>query len=222
MKNKSYIIGLISILLMGAVAIYWTIQNNHVIAKKQIKELKEVKDGDVIFQTSESYQCEAVRIATNSKFSHCGIIFCKDDDKYVLEAVQPVKITPLKEWITHGRQHCYLIKRLKDTLALNNDKITAMKLAGTKMLSKNYDLTFGWSDDQIYCSELVWKLYKKGANIELCPLAKLKSFNLKDPKVIKIMKERYGNSIPYEENVVAPSQLALSPKMETIMDTYTF
>ena len=33
------------------------------------------KDGDIIFQTSQSEQCEAVRIATDSKFSHCGIIF---------------------------------------------------------------------------------------------------------------------------------------------------
>jgi len=37
--------------------------------------LPEFQNGDIIFQTSESQQCEAVRIATNSKFSHCGILF---------------------------------------------------------------------------------------------------------------------------------------------------
>ena len=45
------------------------------------------QNGDIIFQTSESKQCEAVRIATNSKFSHCGIIFIEDAKTYVYEAV---------------------------------------------------------------------------------------------------------------------------------------
>ena len=48
---------------------------------------KSVKDGDIIFQTSQSKQCEAVRIATNSKFSHCGIIYEINGKKYVFEAV---------------------------------------------------------------------------------------------------------------------------------------
>ena len=63
---------------------------------------KSVQDGDIIFQTSQSKQCEAVRIATNSKFSHCGIIYEINGKKYVFEAVQPVKITPFNEWIKHG------------------------------------------------------------------------------------------------------------------------
>ena len=35
------------------------------------------------------------------------------------------------------------------------------------MNNKDYDLYFEWSDDKIYCSELVWKIYKNGADIEL-------------------------------------------------------
>ena len=195
-------------------------KTTHAVVTKGGLEL--TKDGDVIFQTSESSQCEAVRIATRSKFSHCGIIFTKDDEKYVLEAVQPVKITPLNEWIKHGKGNCYLVKRMKDTLVLNNQKLTAMRLEGTQMLNKDYDLFFEWNDDKIYCSELVWKIYKRGANITLCKEQLLNSFNLKDPKVQTILKQRYGNNIPLREKVVAPSQLAESTVLETIIDTYTF
>jgi hypothetical protein len=46
------------------------------------------KDGDMIFQTSQSTQCEAVRIATNSKFSHCGLIYIVAGKPIVFEAVQ--------------------------------------------------------------------------------------------------------------------------------------
>lgn len=182
---------------------------------------KSVKDGDIIFQTSQSKQCEAVRIATNSKFSHCGIIYEINGKKYVFEAVQPVKITPFNEWIKHGENDKFLVKRLKNSSKiLTSEVISKMKNYGKQFDNKDYDLYFEWTDDKIYCSELVWKIYKNGAGIELCSLEKLKSFNLANEKVKHILKERYGNKIPLEENVVAPSQLANSTMLETIIDTY--
>ena len=182
---------------------------------------ESLRDGDIIFQTSQSKQCEAVRIATNSKFSHCGIIYDIKGEKYVYEAVQPVKITPLKEWISHGQGNAYLVKRLKNASAiLNTSVLEKMKTYGSQFKSKDYDLYFEWTDDKIYCSELVWKIYKNGAGVELCGLESLKSFNLDNPKVKAILQERYGNEIPLEEKVVAPSQLVDSPLLETVIDTY--
>ncbi|MCZ8091510.1 YiiX family permuted papain-like enzyme [Flavobacterium sp.] len=182
---------------------------------------QSVQDGDIIFQTSQSKQCEAVRIATNSKFSHCGIIYVINGEKYVFEAVQPVKTTLLSEWIKHGEGNKYLVKRLKNSSEiLTPEVISKMKNYGKQFDKKDYDLYFEWTDDKIYCSELVWKIYKNSVGIELCPLEKLKSFNLADEKVKKILKERYGNKIPLEEKVVAPSQLVNSTFLETIIDTY--
>ena len=95
-----------------------------------------------------------------------------------------------------------------------------MKDYGNQFMNKNYDLYFEWSDDKIYCSELLWKIYKNGAGIELCKLEKLKNFNLKNQTVQNILKERYGNNVPLEENVVAPLQIVDSKIVETIIDTY--
>lgn len=182
---------------------------------------QSVQDGDIIFQTSQSKQCEAVRIATNSKFSHCGIIYEINGKKYVFEAVQPVKTTLLSEWIKHGEGNKYLVKRLKNSsVILTSEVISKMKNFGKQFDKKDYDLYFEWTDDKIYCSELVWKIYKNGAGIELCSLEKLKNFNLANEKVKQILKERYGNKIPLEEKVVAPSQLVNSNLLETIIDTY--
>lgn len=188
---------------------------------KKNPQSAELKDGDIIFQTSQSQQCEAVRIATNSKFSHCGIIYEIEGKKYVYEAVQPVKITPLEDWITHGENNAVVVKRLK-----NADKILTpatlqkMKTYGKQFQNRDYDLYFEWSDKKIYCSELVWKIYKNGANIGLCKLESLKNFNLSNPKVKEILVERYGNNIPLDEKVVAPSQLVDSDALITVMDTY--
>jgi uncharacterized protein YycO len=208
---------LISIL---ALVIIGSIQTKNTLAKINSQGKDIFRDGDIIFQTSESEQCEAVRIATNSKFSHCGIIYKIDGEDFVYEAVQPVKITPLQDWISHGKENSYVVKRLKNSTVLTNNTLEKMKSYGKQFKDKDYDLYFEWSDKRIYCSELVWKIYKNGADIELCNLESLKSFNLSDPKVKAILAERYGKQIPLEEKVVAPSQIEESKLLVTVIDTY--
>lgn len=216
---KKFLIAILGVVLLFLALGYSNrkeAQKDTILSEQQLS--KELKEGDIILQTSESSQCEAVRIATKSKFSHCGIIIKENDKNFVLEAVQPVKITPLEEWISHGKNGDYLIKRV--TKSLDSAKIKKMKAYGFHLLNKDYDLYFEWSDDKIYCSELVWKIYKEGAGIEICSFKKLKDFDLTNPIVKKIMKERYGDKVPLNENVIAPSQLANSKLLETVIDTY--
>ena len=71
----------------------------------------------------------------------------------------------------------------------------------------------------MYCSKLVWKIYKE-VEIEISSLRKLKSFKLDNPKVKIVLEQRYGNKIPYNENVITPSQLADSDKLITVFDNY--
>jgi hypothetical protein len=86
-------------------------------AKKEVKQLadnNEIKDGDLIFQTSLSGQSKAIQLATKSKYSHCGLIYKQGNDFYVFEAVQPVKRTRLDKWIARGQDGKFVIKRLKN------------------------------------------------------------------------------------------------------------
>lgn len=219
MKKKYTLLTIIAFLTISSLYLSNEVDTSFKISNK--KTQSSFKDGDIIFQTSESEQCEAVRIATNSKFSHCGIIFIENGKTYVYEAVQPVKMTLLNEWIQHGKESKYVIKRLKNAdKVLTKSVLEKMKSYGKTLNNKNYDLYFEWSNDKIYCSELVWKIYKEGADIELCPTKKLKDFNLKHPVVQSIMKQRYGAKIPYEEDVVAPSQLYDSKLVVTVFDNY--
>ncbi len=207
-----------TIFIVGAKLASAEVENTFKILKS--KDKISFNDGDIIFQSSQSEQCEAVRIATNSKFSHCGIIFNENGKSYVYEAIQPVKKTLLSDWITHGLDNKYVVARLKDTTLLNANNVAKMKEYGKKEFNKEYDIYFEWSDEKIYCSEYVWKIYKNGANIELCNLEKLKSFNLDNPQVKAILKQRYGKNIPLNESVVAPSQLADSDKVTIIYTNY--
>jgi len=223
MKKTKYIFAIITFLMSFGCALFIanSMFGNIIFGARPINVLDKIKEGDMIFQTSQSKQCEAVRIATNSKFSHCGIVFIEKGRKYVFEAVQPVKYTPLETWITHGKENHFVVTRLKNaSQLLSLETIQKMKNYAKGLNNKDYDLYFEWSDDKIYCSELIWKIYKNGAGIELCPLQKLKDFNLKDSRVQAILAERYGNNIPFEESVVAPSNLEKSKIVTTIIDTY--
>ncbi len=183
------------------------------------KATSQFMDGDIIFQSSMSGQSAAIQIATNSKYSHCGMIFLEDGEVYVLEAVQPVKVTPLDVWITHGDDHHYVVKRLVDRGEhLNPRELSKMKNLGESWIGKNYDITFEWDDSRIYCSELVWKLYSRGAGLDLCALQELRDFDLTSPIVSRIVKERYGKKIPWDEKVVSPGALFDCPLLETVLE----
>lgn len=180
-----------------------------------------LRSGDVIFQTSMSPQCHAVRLATRSVFSHCGMIWKVDNKDYVLEAVQPVKITPLNEWISHGEGRKYVIRRLKNAdSVLTPAVLKKMEAEGKKMLGKSYDGYFEWSDDQIYCSELVWKLYKRAAGIEVGKLQKIKDFDLSSEPVKQIIRERYGDNLPVNETVISPQSIYESGLFVTVVTKY--
>lgn len=224
MKSKKILFPLITLLISFGCALFVSIKvfpNNPFTGNSQEKIINsKFKDGDIIFQTSESKQCEAVRIATNSKFSHCGIIYDINGKWFVFEAVQPVKLTPLEDWINHGKDSKYLVKRLKNDTVLKPEVLQKMKDYSQQFDGKEYDAYFEWTDNRIYCSELIWKIYKNAAGIELSKLKELKDFNLIDTRVQKILKERYGDEIPLQEKVVAPSDLAASNLLNTVIDNY--
>lgn len=177
----------------------------------------ELRDGDVIFQTSLSAQSLAIQQATGSKYSHCGIIFRSGDNYLVFEAVQPVKTTPLDEWIARGKGGKFVVKRLKNAdEILTPQTLEKMKRVGGTFRGKNYDLAFEWSDDRIYCSELIWKIYERGAGVELGELEKLGDFDLTGEAVRAKMKERYAGAVPLNETVISPAAIFNSELLKTV------
>ena len=176
------------------------------IEKGSNEDEPKLKTGDIIFQGNNYGQSRAVKLATHSKYSHVGLVFEKRNSLYVFEAVQPVKVTPLDEWISHGAESKYEVLRLKEPIDFTEHQVSFDSIK-TAWLGKDYDLLFEWSDEELYCSELVWKIYNEVYGIKLCDTKQLKDFDLSHPYVKAILKERYGNSIPLEQSVVAPQDV---------------
>lgn len=170
------------------------------------------KDGDIIFQTTTGATGKAIQLATHSKYNHCGVLFFENNEWVVYEAVQPVKKTSLKEFNERGKG---TVKRLS-TKSLSPDDISKLKVQFKKHEHKNYDEAFNWSDDQIYCSELVYKLYYHALQIELCKPRKLSDFDLSNPLVKEKLNEKYGNKLPMNEPMVSPEDIFSSSLLSSI------
>lgn len=170
------------------------------------------KDGDIIFQATAGERGKAIQLATKSKYNHCGVLFHENGKWMVYEAVQPVKKTSLSEFNRRGQG---TVMRLKHT-ALQPADIGKLKATFKGYEYKDYDDAFGWSDDRIYCSELVYKLYNKSLNIKLCEPRKLRDFDLSNPLVKAQLNLQYGNNIPLEEPMVSPGDISESVLLEAV------
>lgn len=179
----------------------------------------DLRDGDVIFQTSKSSQSLAIQRATRSRYSHVGLIVFRGGKPYVLEAIATVRYTPLDAWIKRGADGHYVVKRLRDTAQLREGWRRTLHAAARSMLGRGYDLAFEWSDDKIYCSELIWKAFDRGLGIKVGTLSTLGKFDLSDPVVRKKLQERYGSRVPMNETVISPEAVFNSPLLVAVVES---
>jgi len=177
------------------------------------------QSGDIVFQATGGNQCRAIRAATHSPYSHCGVVFLKSGKLYVLEAISPVVATPLKTFRNRSLPGTFTALRLKNANALvTQANFNKADQWAQRQLGKPYDGRFLWSDHELYCSELVWKLFKEAGNIELCPPRRYDTFDLSSPLVRSLIVQRFGSmeNFPAGEPVVPPSALATSPLLEPV------
>ncbi len=146
-----------------------------------------------------------------------GIVYVEEGQPFVYEAIQPVRLTRLEDWERRGEGGHFVVKRLRDAdRLLTAGNLSRMKAEGRKFQGRNYDLYFEWSDDRMYCSELVWKIYYRALGIEIGRTQMLGDFDLSDPAVIRKMKERWSGSIPLNETVISPAAMFESAQLITV------
>jgi uncharacterized protein YycO len=167
----------------------------------------EPQTGDIVLQDLKSPSSEAIKLATNSPYSHCGLVSLEGDSAFVIEAVGPVRKIPLEQWTENG-EGLYSVLRFKE----GNNVDEAIRIA-EKYLGLPYDQMYLWGDDEFYCSELVYKAYSRGCGISLCDLRRFEEYNLELVK--RAIIERFGE-VPVGQKVVTPEDLAHSPLLEII------
>lgn len=179
------------------------------VATAQSQPIEEiVKEGDVIFQTSESRQSPLIQIGTRSTITHCGIIVMRNGEPYVLETLKTLVLTPLEKFIARGKDGKYWLKR--------SDKEN-IKIEYGKYLGKSYDLAFSFDNDIYYCSELVYDIYLNQLGIKLCEPKKVGDYLILGTDQLSIIeKEMTRRGITKEQYAVAPVDIFKSDYLKGV------
>lgn len=156
-------------------------------------DITNLQEGDVVFIESQSSQSPYVKVGTMSKWTHCGVVVDTPEGLKVLEASKTVRLTPFANFIGAARNDNWCVKRPRQQLS--------KPIFYKKYLGQPYDLEFKFDNGEMYCSELVWLIYKD-QGIELCKPRKVSSFVLtRIPRVKKLMDRR---NISMDQYTVAP------------------
>ncbi len=180
-----------------------------------------LRDGDLVFQESRSSQAAAVAAATGSRRTHMGVVLLDAGRPLVLEAVEPVRLTPFDAWRARGAGGRVEIRRLREAdRILVPSMLARLQALGRSWVGRSYDTTFRWDDDRLYCSELAWKRYDRVTGIQLGRLQKAGDLQLGNPAVRALLKARFGQAgaarFDPAETVVTPQAIFEDPRLISI------
>ena len=171
-------------------------------------------EGDVAFQSlAHNPLIDAIEGATESPFSHCGILHRTGAGWVVVEAIGPVKETALAEWIAQGRRQRYAIYRLNDRY---RGKIPAFIRAAQSYAGRPYDIHYDLDDEAIYCSELIYKAFERSTGERLGKLQKLGE--LKWQAHAQVIREIEGGKLPLERVMITPRSVSEAPQLTKVFE----
>ncbi len=191
-------------------------------AKKKLASKSDIdlsqfdfRSGDILFQHLPGKLGSVICDVTNSPLSHCGMVVERQGELQVIEAVGPVRYISLKKWLQQGDQGHFMQMRLKGVSAKQIDSTIA---AAEIMLGRPYDIQYELDDGKIYCSELVYKAWLNGTEIEVGEKEKLGSLKWQGNEAF--IRTITGGSIPLERVMVTPASVARCPRLKLMYSTF--
>lgn len=168
--------------------------------------------GDFLFQSlAHGPLIDAIEGSSGSPFSHCGIVKRSEGKWFVIEAIGPVKETPLSEWIAQGRDNAFVAYRLRPPLV---EKIPAILTAAEKYEGRPYDIHYELDDAKIYCSELLWKATRDATGVTLGKIQKLGELNWQPYEgVIRYIEK---GALPLGREMVTPRSVSEDSRLSEI------
>jgi hypothetical protein len=178
----------------------------------------EPQAGDFVFQSlPHNPLIDAIEGSSGSPFSHCGIIKQRavtgkyDSGWAVIEAIGPVKETPLSWWIAQGRGSAYVAYRLREPLV---EKIPEILAAAEKYEGRPYDIHYDMDDAKIYCSELLYKSVRDATGRKLGKVRKLGE--LKWQPYEKVIRSIENGGLPLDREMITPRDFSETPELREV------
>ncbi|CAN5615823.1 YiiX family permuted papain-like enzyme [soil metagenome] len=199
--------------LRAFLAILLTLIGQHATGASAAKY--QPQEGDVLFQSMpHNPLTDTIEAATSSPFSHCGLAHRTVDGWIVIEAIGPVKETPINEWTARGRGGAYTVFRVKEKY---REKIPAFVKAAQGYEGLPYDIHYEFDDRAIYCSELIFKAFRTATGEELGKVQALGNLKLDGHE--DFIRSIEDGSIPRERKMITPQSLSEASQLEKIHES---
>ena len=189
--------------------------------------LDRLQTGDLILRHSEGFSSDIFKGASKREnlYSHAGITIRNSDgtvDVYhMLGGVENPNFNLKKDSVqafvspTFAKAFAIYHYDLTDEERIHIDSLVRYYYKSNLQFDMDFDLK---SDKKMYCSELVWKIYKE-MGINLCEPKTFSNYNISSPEVQKAIKQRYGTTFNMDEQVVAPVDIYESSLVKTVFNT---
>ncbi len=146
-----------------------------------------------------------------------GIVVFIKKEPLVFHASSITIFEPYQEWIDSGIDKHFVIKRLKSyPNGFNKENEVKLNEVIQRFVGLPYDDYYEISDERMYCSELIWKIYKNFLNIEIGKLRKLSEYDIEHYEVKGKLKQYIGERLSYEELMISPGDMFNSNLVFTI------
>jgi hypothetical protein len=173
-------------------------------------------EGDILFQSLPNEPgldlVDAIEGATDSPYSHCGMVTRDGDEWIVLEAIGPVKETPLQDYIQRGRDNKFWAYRFD---ADKRQHIPVALRAMREDMGKAYDPRYRFDSENIYCSELIFRGWKAATGEDLGKVVKLGDLKWERYKPVIEAIEGQGN-LPLDREMITPRDMAKAKGLKQI------
>jgi len=175
----------------------------------------KLQEGDILLQHLPAQLGSVIADVSNSLYSHCGIITYQNGEPYVIEAIGPVLYTHVNEWISRGESGMFTQLRPKNISA---KQIQNVIIESEKMLGRPYDIQYELDEEKIYCSELVYKAFIRGCNLEIGEKTTLGDLDW-EPHEMFIRHIAHGE-LPLDRVMITPESLAKSPNVKLVYSSF--
>lgn len=184
--------------------------------------LKDLKDGDLIFQNMDCGPlCDAIEAVTEgykgNDFSHMGMVYHRNDTLYIIEAAgSAVRLNTYDEFSKNTKKPMYVGRLKKQYIKLIPQAI-AFSL---KQLGVPYDDEYIYDNGKYYCSELLYDafMFANGGQ----PLFTLYPMTYKQPGTNEFFPawvnyyKAIGKEIPEGKPGCNPGGMSTSEKIEIV------
>lgn len=168
---------------------------------------KTPREGDIIFQTKFSQEGQFFKTISGSDINHCGIVVMKNDSTlHVLHMDDRMRLTPLSNFVQHGHQNKFSIRRA------TNKKV---KIDYKKYMKSLKDNRLRLDDNQYYNSELVYRIYKEDLGIELCKPRPISEYNIAGIDTT-LMQQGFR----LQQEIITPADIYNSRRLKTVQSRF--